>query len=114
MRLDPEDAAGAFVTLREAVAAFGALAVSEATGVPRSTLVKVVRGSPTTTRVPHYVISQKLKVLWTNRDAEVEARRSRLTHWRDVVEREGGIRPAARALGMDASNLAKALRKAGG
>ncbi|WP_337188671.1 hypothetical protein [Phenylobacterium sp.] len=110
---DPGDAAGAFVALREAVEAFGALAVSEATGVPRSTLAKVVQGSPTNTRVPHYIIAQKLKGLWAKRGAEADAREARLRHWKSVVEAEGGIRPAARKLGIDPSNLAKAIRNAG-
>ena len=110
---DPNDAAGSTVALREAVAAFGALAVSEATGVPRSTLAKVVQGSPAITKVPHYVIASKLKVLWTKRSGEVEERKARLRHWKNVVDVEGGIRPAARKLGIDASNLAKALRNAG-
>lgn len=110
---DPEDAAGAFVGLREAVEAFGALAVSEATGVPRSTLAKVVRGFATATRVPHYVIAQKLKALWANRAAEAEKQQARLRLWKDAVEAEGGIRSAARRLGIDPSNLAKAIRKTG-
>lgn len=109
---DPNDAAGSFVALREAVAAFGAVAVAEATGVPRSALAKVVRGLPTTTRVPHYVIVAKLKTLWAKHSADEGRRQDQLQRWREIVAAEGSIRAAARKLGIDPSNLAKALRNA--
>lgn len=83
------------------------------TGVPRATLAKVVRGEPAMTKVPQYVITQRLRELWFRRGAELDVRQAQLAHWKAVVEAEGGIRPAARKLGLDASNLAKALRNAG-
>jgi hypothetical protein len=110
---NPNDTAGSFVALREAVEAFGSLVVSEATGVPRSTLAKVTQGAPAITKVPHYVITQKLKGLWSRHGAELDERQARLRYLRQVVDDEGGIRPAARKLGTDPSNLAKAIRNTG-
>lgn len=106
---DPDESANAFAALSEAVAAFGALAVSDATGVSRSTLAKLARGEATTTTVPHYVIAAKLKALWVKHQARHEGQRARLLYWASVVQEEGGIRAAARRLGMDPSNLSKAL-----
>jgi len=96
------------------VTAFGAVAVAEATGVPRSALAKVARGWPATTRVPHYVIVANLKALWAKRQAEQGRRQDQLQQLRDVVEAEGGVRAAARKLGIDPSNLSKHLRRSGG
>jgi hypothetical protein len=94
----------------DAIQTFGKTKVSEAMGINRRTLAKVERQEQAPTRVPHHVIAAALDGLWETRSAKHVDSERRLRQLKQTVERQGGIRAAGRALGVDASNLLKTLR----
>jgi hypothetical protein len=76
----------------------------------RSAVAKLRAGQNVLTKVAHHRIGRGLQQLTRTRAREQSERRMMLTSYREAVEQEGGIRAAARALGIDPSNLAKALK----
>jgi hypothetical protein len=109
--VDPKIAEMAFRRVRVAVGKFGKLAVSEATGIARSTLAKIESGKWTTTRVPYHQALRGLDRLRSGRARQAADRQRTRAQLAAAVTREGGIRPAARMLGLDPSNLSKFLRE---
>lgn len=108
---DPAKGGQAFAMLRSAIAAFGPCAVADATGVSRSTLAKIERGQPATTNVPHDRIIAVIGELTRGRSQklrEADVERARLNA---LVLEFGGLRKAAKAIGVDPSNLSKRLRR---
>lgn len=101
----------AFDELRSAIAAFGKSAVAAATGVSRGTLAKIERGEPPTTNVsPDRIIAgiRELNQGRSRKAREADMERARL---RGLVLKHGGLRKAAKAIGVDPSNLSKRLRR---
>jgi hypothetical protein len=108
---DPALVETVFMDLRNALEEFGKAKVSEATGIDRRTLAKVGRGEQAATAVGHHTIATALGRLWEDRFAKRAANERRNAELEVIVNREGGIRPAARALGIDPSNLLRSLRQ---
>ena len=108
---DPRQGARAAAQLRRAIAVHGKSAVAEATGVSRGTLAKIARGERATTNVAPESILAGLKGLNNSRGATLKADRAKIAWLKQVVVDEGGIRPAARRLKMDASNLLRNLKR---
>ena len=108
---DPLLVEAVFAHLRGAIEEFGKAKVSEATGIDRRTLAKVGRGEQATSPVAHHAIAAALVKLWEYRSAKRAANEKRIAELAVIAKREGGIRPAARELGMDPSNLFKMMRK---
>jgi hypothetical protein len=107
---DPLAAEKTFALLREAIETFGKAKVAGVSGIDRRTLAKVERGERATTHVAHHAIVAAVNGLWHTRSAEQAESQRRLEELALAVDREGGIRPAARALGLDPSNLFKMLQ----
>ncbi len=108
---DPAAGGQAFILLRNAIAAFGISNVSKATGVARGTLSKIEQGKPALTSVSldHVIAAiDELNLGRSTRQRQADAERGRL---QALVLQHGGIRRAAKAIGMDASNLSKFLRQ---
>jgi hypothetical protein len=108
---DPKDSARAHRRLSRAIDEFGKSAVAEATGISRTTAAKIEGGRWATTPIPHHQILAGLDELRAVRSAMSHARERKRAELVRVVEQEGGIRPAARKLGVDPSNLSKKVRR---
>jgi len=106
---DPSIDAQAVIMLRGAVVAFGKASVAKATGVSRNTLAKIERGERAATNVDPARIMEALGRLTKYRSLAKKAEDAELARLKMIVANEGGIRPAARSLGVDPSNLAKKL-----
>jgi hypothetical protein len=108
---DPKDSAQAHRRLSWAIDEFGKSAVAEATGISRTTAAKIEAGRWATTPVPHHEIFAGVDKLRADRSAKSEARARKKAERVLAVEQEGGIRPAARKLGVDPSNLSKEVQR---
>lgn len=107
---DPVKGGLAFDQLRSAMAAFGKSEVSRASGIARGTLAKIEAGKPATTPVPLDAVIAAVATLNRGRtEAQLRADREK-ARLRDLVMELGGLRKAARSLGIDGSNLSKRLR----
>lgn len=107
----PADAASLYTDIRTAVRIHGAKPVADATGLARGTIATIVGGAFVRTKVPHERISAGLQRLALERSRRDRNRRARLEAWEGTINAEGGIRAAARRLGLDPSNLAKAISR---
>jgi transcriptional regulator with XRE-family HTH domain len=107
---DPVKGGQAFVLLRNAMAAFGLSNVATVTGISRATLSKIERGKAATTHVPLDPVITAIAELNRGRsvrERECDAERARFQALRLQY---GGVRKAARAIGMDPSNFWKRLK----
>jgi transcriptional regulator with XRE-family HTH domain len=107
---DPVKGGQAFVLLRNAIAAFGLSNVATVTGISRATLSKIERGKAATTHVPLDPVITAIAELNRGRsvrERECDAERARFQALRLQY---GGVRKAARAIGMDPSNFSKRLK----
>ncbi len=103
--VDPLASARLYDALRTAMAAVGKTKVAAATGIARATLNKIERGEWATTAVPLGRVHRVLEKLMAECSAKERERLRRKAGLIELVQREGGIRAAARKLGVDASNL---------
>lgn len=107
----PGAAAAVYTSIRMAVRIHGTKPVSDATGLARSTIDRVCAGTSVRTKIPHDRINAALQRLALERSRRDRERRAQVREWERVVISEGGIRTAARRLGLDPSNLAKAISR---
>jgi hypothetical protein len=108
---DPVEAAHAAARLRKAIIIHGNSAVARATGISRGTLSKISRGGEARTNVAPARIIEALKQIGLLRSAALEAQEAERAQLIRLVATEGGVRPAARRLNLDPSNLAKKLKQ---
>jgi DNA-binding Xre family transcriptional regulator len=107
--VDPMASARIYDALRTAMAAVGKTKVAAATGIARATLNKIERGEGATTAVPLGRVHRALEKLMADRSAKERERFWQRAVLTEVVRREGGVRAAARKLGIDASNLRRKI-----
>jgi hypothetical protein len=107
--VDPLASARIYDALRTGIAAVGKTKVAAATGIARTTLNKIERGEGATTAVPLGRVHRALEKLMADRSATERERLRQRATLIEMVSREGGIRAAARKLGVDASNLRRIL-----
>ncbi len=107
--VDPLASARIYDALRTGIAAVGKTKVAAATGISRVTLNKIERGEGATTAVPLGRVHRALEKLMADRSATERERLRQRATLIEMVSREGGIRAAARKLGVDASNLRRRL-----
>jgi hypothetical protein len=96
--------------VRNAAKIYGRAAVARETGIPRSAVVKICTGVFVQVRARPAAVRSGL---WRLERISAKLRAEQVSERRElsrVIEREGGIRAAARALGVDASNLSKRLK----
>jgi transcriptional regulator with XRE-family HTH domain len=107
--VDPLASARLYHALRTGIAAVGKTKVAAATGIARKTLNKIERGEAATTTVPLGRVHRALEKLMAECSAIERERFRKKTSLIQMVKREGGIRAAARKLGVDASNLRRLI-----
>jgi len=100
-----------FAEVRQAAKVFGVKPVAEALGIARSSVAKIVAGLSIAVAVPPAEISRRIQAFYLTRARAEAARRMGLKVYREVVDRMGSIRAAAKELGVDHSGLAKSLRR---
>lgn len=105
----PKAAVEVYTEIRMAVRVHGAKPVSDATGLARTTIDKVCDGQFVRTKVSHESIKAGLQHLALDLSRRNRERRLKLERWERAIEEAGGIRAAAKKLGMDFSNLSKAM-----
>jgi hypothetical protein len=86
---------------------FGDSAVSRATGISRASVAKLRAGGV----IPAHYNGQRVRIDLMQLDQLRKRRASDAVALKAAVNALGGIRPAARALGLDPSNLSKRLRR---
>lgn len=99
-----------FGDVAEAARRVGDSAIARATGLPRAIVAKLRRGEDVKTLTPLARVETGLRALREAGDRLANEADLELEWLRGLVDEYGGFRPAARALGLDASNLAKRLR----
>lgn len=97
-------------TVQEDAGRFGAKAVADATGISRGAVTKIAAGETVRIKVPPARVAAGLDMLRLKKAEEVATRETKRADLEAAIEREGGVRPAARALGLDPSNLSKRRR----
>ena len=107
---DPVQGGQAFTMLRNAIAPVGATNVAKVTGISRATLSKIVHGKPATTPVPLDRVIASITELNRGRSFREWQNDAERAHLQAVRLKYGGVRKAARAIGMDPSNFSKRLR----
>jgi hypothetical protein len=86
---------------------FGDSAVARATGLSRAAVSRVRQGHPLRRRRSAGALGRGLGLL----DSAADEARARLERLETAIAEHGSLRAAARSLGMDPSNLSKALRR---
>ncbi len=99
-----------YTAIRKAAAKHGVKPVADAIGLTRSAVSRLAVGENVHTKVPHYKIARGLDNLEQARGARTAKRERSLEELRAGVCEHGGVRAAARHLGIDHSNLAARLR----
>lgn len=99
----PNIAVQLYTDIRMAVRIHGAKPVADATGLTRSLVDKICGGTFVRTKVPHDKILSALQRLAFDRSRRDREERARFEVWERTIEREGGVRAAARKLGVDPS-----------
>lgn len=95
----------------EAAQSFGDAAVGRAIGLPRSTVAKLRADRLRWIRQQPPGIREGLKALQTMADEAAAREDATVAKFRDAIRRHGSLRAAARALGVDPSNMSKRLRR---
>ena len=106
----PDDVAARLGAIKAAVDDFGALAVSKVTGISRGALAQIAAGKTLKVRSTNARIDVGLRQLELTRSRADADRDDRVRQLCEAVEIWGGVRKAARKLGMDPSNLSKLVR----
>ena len=107
----PGAAVAIYTDIRMAVRVHGAKPVADATGLARSLVDRICGGSFVRTKVSHDRIQAGLQRLALDRSRRDRERKARIELWERKIEIEGGIRAAARELGVDPSNMAKEIAR---
>ena len=107
---EPVTGEKAFNELRSAIAAFGKSKVAEATGISRATLAKIEHGIAATTALPLDRVLVSIRELNKRRLYRDQQKDVARAHLQALRQQYGGIRKAARAIGIDPSNFSKRLR----
>jgi DNA invertase Pin-like site-specific DNA recombinase len=97
--------------LAAAAAKFGDAAVGRATGLPRSTVAKLKTGRADFIRSQPAGIRAGLRALQAMEREALSRQAQALEDYRSAIQKHGGLRAAANALGLDPSNLSKRLRR---
>ncbi len=106
----PKAAVEVYTDIRMAVRIHGAKPVADATGLARSIIAKICAGTFVRTKVPHEKIHAALQRLIFERLKRDRENRARVEMWERTILAEGGLRAAGRVLGLDPSNMSKAIR----
>lgn len=107
---DPVKGGQAFTMLRNAIAYVGASNVAKVTGISRATLSKIERGKPATTAVPLDRMIAAVRELNKGRSLKERERDAERARFQALRLQYGGVRKAARAIGMDPSNFSKRMK----
>jgi hypothetical protein len=99
-----------FCDVASAAAAFGDAAVARATGLTRAAVAGLRNGAVIKTRTSLSKIETGLRALRDAADQAGQVEEVEIESLRFAVAEHKGVRAAARALGIDPSNLAKRLR----
>jgi hypothetical protein len=95
----------------QAAKAYGASAVSRATGLTRASVAKARMGRPVSTRRSIAKIRTRLAALKAATVGAAAEQTAEVERLRAAVREHGGVRPAARALALDPSNLLKMIAR---
>ena len=107
----PNAAVEVYTEIRMAVRVHGAKPVADATALARTVIAQICAGMFVRTKVPHDKILNALQSLIIERRRREREDRTRIEMWERMIESEGSLRAAARALDLDASNMSKAIRR---
>lgn len=107
----PNAAVEVYTEIRMATRIHGAKPVADATGLARSVVDNICSGMFVRTKVPHEKIQAALQRLIFERLKRERDNRRRIEMWEHTIRAEGGVRAAARMLGLDPSNMSKAIQK---
>ena len=107
----PGAAAQVYTEIRMAARIHGKKPVADATGLARSLVDTICAGGFVRTKVPHDRIQAALQGLAFDRSRRDRERRAEIEMWEQTIEAEGGLRIAAKKLGVDPSNMAKAIAR---
>jgi hypothetical protein len=97
--------------LAEAAKAYGNSAVARATGLSRTGVAKARLGRPVSTRRTLAQVRAGIDALEVAASNAAEINEAACEHLRSAVREHGGVRRAGRAIGIDASNLCRKIRK---
>ena len=107
----PLAAAKTFGEIIQLARHFGEKPIADATGLPRSTVRKVASGQSVRTKVAPAELHRRLQLFLHRKAREQAEQHRKIRELQEAVIREGGVRKAARKLGLDPSNLSKVVRR---